>query len=177
MIESSAYGPDMALHWSMQAALAATDRVNRISSLDLPKAFAAIGEAVWWITIVNDSLKHSHKDDYATAVGLTTPSPSETLDGMRSVRNRIGHEVDLMDFVYPAATRESSPNGRITAWAWRSVAAPNRGQRAEKQHTRDLKLHNAYEAVLAGQNVIQAFTSATGFFEQFNRVRNGLIGT
>jgi hypothetical protein len=155
----------------------ATDRVNRISSLDLPKAFAAIGEAVWWITIVNDSLKHGHENEYTTAVRLTSPSPSETLDGMRSVRNRIGHEVDLVDFVYPAATRDSSPDGRITAWAWRSVAAPTRGKRSENEHARDLKLHKAYEAALAGQNVIQAFTLATGFFDQVNRVRDGLIGT
>lgn len=84
---------------------AATDRVNKIAASDLPRAFAAISEAVWWITIVSDSLRKADRAAYDRASELTTPNPVDTMRGLRSVRNRIGHGVDLVDFIEPIASR------------------------------------------------------------------------
>jgi hypothetical protein len=69
------YGPATALDWSLRAMNDATERINKIASSDRPRAFAAIGEAVWWITIVNDTLRDHHPAEYGQAVLLTFPDP------------------------------------------------------------------------------------------------------
>ena len=58
----------------MKALNYAADRVNKIAASDLPQAFAAIGEAVWWFTIVNDSLRHNHRAAYDQAATLSSLS-------------------------------------------------------------------------------------------------------
>jgi hypothetical protein len=157
------YGLATALDWSIKALNDATERVNRIAASDLPRAFAAIGEVVWWVTIVSDTLRHDHRAAFEQAATLTFPDPRGTLSGLRSVRNRIGHKVDLVDYIQPVASREWSADGRITAWAWNSVAPPEQGDRSDRQHQRDVELHRAYESELAGQNIWQPFILATGF--------------
>jgi hypothetical protein len=171
------YGSATALEWSLMAMNDATDRVNKIAASDLPGAFAAIGEAVWWITIVNDTLRHNHPAAYQQAAGLTSPDPADTINGLRSVRNRIGHKVDLVDFICPVAAREWSADGRITAWAWKPVPPPDQSDRTGRQHKRDLELHHGYTSALADRNIWQPFMLATGFFGQVFRVLGGEIGT
>jgi len=156
-----------ALLWSIKAMDDATERVNRIPASDLAAGFAAIGESVWWITIVDDTLRRTYRAEYKQAFKLTFPDPKDTLEGLRSVRNRVGHEVDLVSFIEPVASRSDRGDGRITAWAWRSVSPPKR---------RDDRLHEAYERALAGQNIWQPFGLATGFFSQVARIFNGEIG-
>ena len=177
MTAPEGYGPRTALDWSIKAMNEATDRINKIPASDLPRAFAAIGEAVWWITVVNDTLRHNYRAAYDQAVVLTFPEPTDTIHGLRSVRHRIGHEVDLVDFLQPAASREWSADGRVTAWAWRKVPPPEQGERTSRQHQWDLELHRAYEEALVGQNIWQPFMLATGFFGQVFRVLSGEIGT
>jgi hypothetical protein len=50
---------------------------------------------------------------------LTIPDPTDTVHALRSVRNRIGHKVDLVDFLEPVAARVrlSGPRGALNA-AW-----------------------------------------------------------
>jgi hypothetical protein len=43
----------------------ATERVNMVPASDRPRAFAAIGKAVWWINIVRDS--GTYLDDWMEA--------------------------------------------------------------------------------------------------------------
>jgi len=177
MSASEDYGPGVALDWSVKAMNEAADRINKVAASDLPRAFAAIGEAVWWITIVNDTLRHTHRAAYEQAAVLTSPGPADTLNGLRSVRNRIGHKVDLVDFLQPVASRQWSADDRITAWAWRTVPPPEQDGRTNRQHQRDLELHQAYQRALANQNIWQPFTLAQGFFGQVFRVLSGEIGT
>ena len=56
--EPTSLGAKVALDWSIQAMQRATNRLNQTSNLS--QAFAAIGESVWWITIVNDTVKDSN---------------------------------------------------------------------------------------------------------------------
>ena len=174
-VSTGNYGPTTALEWSVTAMNDATDRINKIPATDLPRAFAAIGEAVWWITIVNDTLRHNHRGAHDQAAVLTAPDPTDTINGLRSVRNRVGHKVDLVDFLEPLASRAWSADGRITAWAWKAVMPPERGDRGTRDHRRDLELHQAYERTLVGQNIWQPFMLATGFFNQVFRVLSGEI--
>ena len=74
------------------------------------------------------------------------------------------------------AAREGSADGRVTAWAWWPVPPPGQGERTDRQHTRGLELHRAYESALAGQNIWQPVMLATGFFGQVFQVISGEIG-
>jgi len=152
--------PMVALGFSVSAMNAAADRVNRVAAEDLEGAFAAIGEAVWWVTVVSDTLRNRHPDAYARALELQTPRVEEVIDGLRSVRHRIGHEVDLVDYLRPVASRPDLGDGRITAWAWKSVRAPTR------KHKRDLEGHRAYESAVAETNIVHTFTHALSFLRQ-----------
>jgi hypothetical protein len=103
------------------------------------------------------------------------PDPTDTINGLRSVRNRIGHKAGLAGFPEPVASRAWPAGGRITAWAWKAVTSPERGDRSTRDHRRDLELHQAYERALAGQNIWQPFMLVTGFFSQVFRVLSGEI--
>jgi hypothetical protein len=167
MTTADPYGPDVALDWSVMAMNDATDRVNKIAESNLPHTFAAIGEAVWWITIINDSLRHNHRTAYDRAIELTMPSPAATLLGLRSVRNCVGHEVDLVDFVQPIASRPDPGDGRITAWAWSHVRPPTPERRTKREYEGALRCHQAYEAAVVedgqGGNIVYTFGLVTGF--------------
>jgi hypothetical protein len=172
-------GAGDALVWSLEAMDAAMNRVNSVPASDLAAGFAAMGESLWWITVIADALHRDFPAEYDQALGLMSPNPADTLDGLRSVRNRVAHDVDLASFLVPVASRPDPGNGRITAWAWQAVASPEvggGGRANARQQGRADRLHEAYERVLVGQNVWQSYTVAQGFFGQIARVINGEIG-
>jgi hypothetical protein len=146
-----------ALDWSVVAMLDATNRVNTINASTVEAAFAAIGEAVWWITVVDDNLRDRYGKAYRRAAVLTVPPPGETMRGLRSVRNRIGHEVDVVEFVEAIGSRRDRGDGRVSAWAWRSVPPP------KSRAARDTAAYRAYENAVAGLNIVHTFGVATGF--------------
>jgi hypothetical protein len=149
------YGSWIALGWSVGAMQDAVERVNTVSSSEPHRAFAAIGEAVWWITIVDSTLRSRHRPAYDLAMFPSSfPPIAETIAGLRSVRNRIGHEVDLVDFIEPVASRPDLGDGRITAWRWKATRQPTR------RDARDLKGHRSYEDALAGRNIIDGLHGA-----------------
>ena len=49
-----------ALQWSITAMSDTTERLARVNAGDRPQAFALIGEAVWWVTIVDATLVRYH---------------------------------------------------------------------------------------------------------------------
>jgi hypothetical protein len=178
MFATTPLGPSDALVWSMKAMDEAINRVNRVATSDPAAGFAAIGESMWWITVVNDTLRRDYEVAYDQAPGMMSPNPTDTLDGLRSVRNRVGHDVDLVTFIEPVASRTDPGDGRITAWAWRSLPPPVEGaggRNRPHQQQRAEQLHQAYERALAGQNVWQSFNVAAGLFGQVARIINGEI--
>jgi hypothetical protein len=50
--------------------------------------------------------------------------PSRVLAGLRSIRNRMAHDVDLVDFAGLEAVRPDPGDGRIAAWVWQWVSPP-----------------------------------------------------
>jgi hypothetical protein len=147
------FDPESALDASIQAMANATARVNQT---DDPKmAFIAIGEAVWWITTVNQTLRM--EELYQTNVNNDAVL-RDTLAGLRSVRNRIGHEVNLVDYVNLEAKRpDQYGDGRTAAWSWKSVPPPDATWRAAMDDYR------AYQLTLVGRTVVEAFSRAEGF--------------
>lgn len=106
-----------ALLWSITAMNDTTERLSLVTAWDRPRAFAAIGEEVWWVTIVDATLVRHHLDAYDGVMAGLAPADrqltEQTLAGLRFVRNQIGDEADLAEFIEPGTGPGSgSGNGR-----------------------------------------------------------------
>ena len=124
-----------ALDWSITAMRDATGRLAAVTGRDRPRAFAAISEAVWWVTIVDATLVRHHPDTYdAVLAGQAQPERGQiegTLSGLRFVRNRMGQYLDPVDFIQPAEGRSGSAKGDgeaaggcVMGWVWKTVPEP-----------------------------------------------------
>ena len=105
-----------ALVWALTAMGDTTGRLPWVRAADGPRAFAVIGEAVWWVTIVDATLVRHHPDIYDNVMASQAPAQRRlvegTLTGLRFVRNRIGDEADLGEFI------EAGGAGRGTVGSW-----------------------------------------------------------
>ena len=123
-----------ALVWSITAMSDTTERLTRMRAWDRPRAFAVIGEAVWWVTIVDATLVRHHPDAYDAVMAGQAPAQrqlvEETLAGLRFVRNRIGDEADLAEFIEPGDAGPGAGERRITGWTWK----PCRNRRSRRFH-------------------------------------------
>jgi hypothetical protein len=163
-------GGASALQWSIVAMNGAADRLPTICADDLARGFAVIGEAVWWVTIVDATLVRHHPEPYDRVLDEATPAGrrliEDTLSGLRFVRNRMGHYVDHVDFLDPSADGSKTADGPITSWLWRSLPEPvlsglsPRGQAWERSRFR------AYQARLAGHAVGEVFGRAVEFLNR-----------
>jgi hypothetical protein len=155
-----------ALEWSITAMRDATGRLLRAQARDRSRAFTVIGEAVWWVTIVDGTLVRYHPDAYDDVLASRGRDDriivEGTLAGLRFVRNRAGQHVDHTDFILPDAPGD----GRVASWRWASMpepaltSLPPRGQAWEAARYRD------YEAFLAGRTVEETFGQAMAFLRQ-----------
>src|SRR5215468_6440985 len=117
-----------ALGWAIIAMRDTTERLGKVRARDRPRAFAVIGEAVWWVTIVDATLVRHHLDAYDGVMAGRTPAERQliegTLAGLRFVRNRIGDEAYLAEFIEPHDPGPDSGGGHITGWTWKPVPEP-----------------------------------------------------
>jgi hypothetical protein len=165
---SSPAGEVNALQWSMTAMSDTIERLPRVRASDRPRAFAVIGEAVWWVTIVDATLVRHHPEAYDAVLAGQTPAERRlvegTLAGLRFVRNRMGHEVDHVDFIRPQASRPG--DGRITTWTWKSVAKPALGALPPRGRAWETARYREYQAQLAGHTIGEVFARAAGFLRR-----------
>jgi hypothetical protein len=157
-----------ALGWSVTAMGESTQQLSQVGADNLPRGFAVISEAVWWVTIVDATLVRHHPADYDTVMAAQAPAAREqveaTLAGLRFVRNKIGGGVSLGEFVVPGT---SSPQGErtVTGWTWRPVpespmrSLPPRGRVWERTR------HQGYQVQLAGHTVGETFGRAAAFLK------------
>ncbi len=153
------FGERTALGLSVGAMSRAIARVSETA--DPSGAFAAIGEAVWWVTITDDTLRTRHRHAYQAAqaaLDRISPPLVSCLAGLRSVRNRIGHEVDLVDFVNLEDVRpdQFGDDGLQPGPGSTCRNQPGRTEREQENHRH-------YLAALAGRNVIEGFGIAETF--------------
>lgn len=108
-----------------------TGRLPRVRAADGPRAFAVIGEAVWWVTIVDATLVRHHPDIYDNVMASQAPAQRRlvegTLTGLRFVRNRIGDEADLGEFIEAGGAGPDGRQRRITSWTWKPLPDPALG--------------------------------------------------
>jgi hypothetical protein len=158
-----------ALDWSITAMCDATERLPRVRAWDRPRAFAVIGEAVWWVTIVDGTLVRHHPEAYDGVLAGQTAAErgliEGTLAGLRFVRNRMGHHVDHVDFIHPEAIRPGPDDGRITAWTWESVPPPALASLPPRGQAWEMTRYKAYQAQLADHTIGEIFGRAAAFLK------------
>jgi hypothetical protein len=158
-----------ALQWSITAMGDTVKRLTRMTAWDHPRAFTLISEAVWWVTIVDATLVRHHQDAYDRVIAGQTPAERQlaelTLAGLRFVRNRIGDEADLADFIEPGEAGPDSGNGHITGWTWRPVPEPKLASLSPRGQAWEMTRYQAYQAQLAGHTLGETFKRAAGFLK------------
>jgi hypothetical protein len=159
-----------ALQWSITAMNDTTKRLNRMTARDQARAFAAIGEAVWWVTIVDATLVRHHLDAYDRVMASQAPAQrqltEQTLAGLRFIRNRIGDEADLAEFVQPSHNGQDSAAGRVTGWTWKPMPEPKLAKLSPRRQAWEMARYRAYQAQLAGHTIGETFGRATAFLKR-----------
>jgi hypothetical protein len=156
-----------ALQWSITAMSDTTQRLARVRARDRLRGFAVIGEAVWWVTIVDATLVRHHPGAYDGVLADYNPAERQqvesTLAGLRFVRNRIGGGADLAEFIHSQA-RGPGPGGDCaTAWTWKPAPEPELEALAPRGQVWEKARYRAYQAQLAGHSIGHAFQPATAF--------------
>ena len=154
-----------ALAWSITAMSEATGRLAAVRAWDQSRAFAAIGEAVWWITMVDATLVRHHCEVYEAAMTAQTPAErwliKETLAGLRFVRNRIGRKARLEELIHPEGLGAGSR--RITGWTWKPAPEPALACLPPRGQAWEMARYHAYQAQLEGHTVGETFRRSVPF--------------
>jgi hypothetical protein len=157
---------ESALSWSVIAMRDTTERLGRVRATDRPQAFAVIGEAVWWATIVDATVVRYHPQFYETALAGLPDGERRLIEGvfggLRFVRNRMGYYADQADFIQP----QVDPEGRdapITEWTWKSLPRPALDSLPPRGREWELQRYGAYQEWLAGRAVGETFDRAARF--------------
>ena len=158
-----------ALQWSITAMSETAERLPWVGVWDRERAFAALGEAVWWITMVDATLVRHHLATYDRVMASQAVTERRliegTLAGLRFVRNWMGQHLDPADFIQPKADSRGHGMSRITAWTWRSVPEPVLSRLPPRGQAWELTRYWAYQAQLARHTIGQPFELAATFLK------------
>jgi hypothetical protein len=157
-------GEKSALDWSFAAMVETIDRLPRVKESEGARAITVIGEAVWWVTIVDATMVRYHPEAYDQVLAGAPDREviEHTLGGLRFVRNHMGHDIDLVDFV-TAARRGGGPREQIAIWTWRRLPCPEVGTLPPRAQEWELDRYQAYQHQLADRPVGEAFSRARSF--------------
>ena len=158
-----------ALEWSVSAMRDVTERLSGYRTQDQARALTMVGEAVWWVTIVDARLVRHYVDVYDGVMARQAPAERRltegTLAGLRFVRNQMGHGVDLLELIQPEASSPGAGAGRIAAWAWKSVPEPMLAFLPPRGQAWEMSRYHAYQAQLAGRTIGEIFGRAATFLK------------
>jgi anti-sigma B factor antagonist len=157
-----------ALAWSLSAMSEATARLPGVKVWDRPRALAAIGEAVWWITMVDATLVRHHPGVYEAVMAAEAPAQraviEQTLAGLRFVRNGMGRDGGLGDVIETGGM--GAGNRRITGWCWKSLPEPALGSFPPRGQAWEMARYLAYQACLAGHTIGETFGRVVTLLKQ-----------
>jgi hypothetical protein len=146
-----------------------TERLGKVKSHDQAQAFAVIGEAVWWVTIVDATLVRYYPDDYDDALARMPAAQRQTMEtmlaGLRFVRNRMGYYTDHADFIKACPDTEAGGDAPITEWTWRPLPVPAVETLPPRGQEWELSRYEAYQNLLAGLTVGETFGETSGFLD------------
>jgi endogenous inhibitor of DNA gyrase (YacG/DUF329 family) len=156
--------PAVAIDWSVIAMTEAAGRLAVASTWDLHRVAAAVGETVWWVTLVDATLVRYHLRDYERALAsreVRRRKTEGTLEGLRYVRNQLGKSVDPAEFVR-AAVGDDGGSG----WAWRPLPEPGLEALAVRARQWELSRYRAYQERLAERDIARTFARCAEFLAQ-----------
>lgn len=161
-------GEESALDWSFAAMVETIERLPRVKAWDGARAITVIGEAVWWVTIVDATMVRYHPDAYDRVLGDAPDRHviDQTLAGLRFVRNHMGHDIDHVDFVQAASRRRGTGRDQIANWTWRPLPCPALSTRSARSQDWERDRYEAYQQQLADRPVGEAFGRARSFLAQ-----------
>jgi hypothetical protein len=158
-----------ALAWAITAMSDTTQRLARVRAVDRPRAFTVISEAVWWITIVDATLVRHYAETYDAVMAGQTSTEHQllegTLAGLRFVRNQIGDEADLGEFIRCGQASQAAGKGHITGWEWQPVPEPVLRSLSPRGQAWEMTRYQAYQAHLAGHTIGETFHKAAEFLK------------
>ena len=163
---TDAVAEERALEWSLAGMHDVIEWLAGHQPADEATAFEAVGEAVWWVTIIDARLIRQYMDLYDAVLAahpqVQHPVIEGTLTGLRYVRNQLGEDHRPGRFIEPPAP--GAPAETVTA-AWRWVQLPEPGLTELLVHGQpwELTRYQAYEQWLAGNSVGQVFQRAGDF--------------
>lgn len=156
-----------ALSWSVIGMRDTTERLGRVRAADRPQAFAAIGEAVWWVTIVDATAVRYHSQAYDASLAALPDGERRavegTFGGLRFVRNRMGYYVDHVDFIRPESGASGDGDAPITLWTWRFLPKPALDSLPPRGRKWEMARYEAYREWLAGHSIGETFSRTAGF--------------
>jgi len=156
-----------ALLWSITAMSEATARLPHAGTWDRARAYAVVGEAVWWVTLVDATLVRHHPEPYDNVMAGQTPAERQqieaTLAGLRFVRNRISGEADLATFIRAAAPGKDPDNTCVTGWTWKPLPLPTLASLPPRAQAWERTRYQAYHAQLARHTLGEVFRRAATF--------------
>jgi hypothetical protein len=154
-----AAAPAVAIDWSVTAMTEATGRLAIAGGWELPRLAAAVGEAVWWVTLIDATLVRYHPREYEKALAdkdVRRRKTEETLEGLRHVRNQLGQSADPAGFISP-------PDDDGAAWTWRPLPGPQLDELAPRARQWELSRYRAYQARLASRDIARTFARCAEF--------------
>lgn len=153
--------PAPAIGWSVTAMAEAVERFGQAGTWDLPRTAAAVGETVWWITLVDATLVRYHPKSYENTMTGLGPAvrrgTEEALGGLRYVRNRIGRSTDPAELIRPGADG---------GWTWAPQAEPGLDGVPAGTREWELNRYRAYADHLAGRDIARIFRRCASFLER-----------
>ena len=155
-----AAAPSVAIGWSVTAMAEAVGRLAGASSWALPRVASAVGETVWWVTLVDATLVRYHPNAYDKALVSGTvhrPEAEGALAGLRYVRNQLGRSADPAGFMQPASADDGA------CWTWRPLPEPQLGAFTTRARQWEMSRYDAYQTRLAGREITRTFNLCAGF--------------
>ena len=81
------------------------------------------------------------------------------------MRNRIGDEADLAEFIEPGDAGPGAGQRRITGWIWKPLPEPALGSLSPRGQAWEMTRYRAYQAQLAGHTIGESFGRAAEFLK------------
>jgi hypothetical protein len=151
-----------ALAWSVTAMSEAAGRLPQVKAWDRPQALAAIGEAVWWITMVDATLVRHHPAVYDAVLTAQAPAErqliEETLAGLRFIRNWMGREAWLGEVVETGGM--NGDHRPVMGWTWKDAPEPPLGSLPPRRQAWEMARYRAYQTYLVGHTIGDTFGRA-----------------
>lgn len=147
--------------WVVNAMNRAADRMIHVHWHEPDRAFAVIGETLWWICVLDEMLRTKNQSAYEDGRPKDERASSLLL-GMRYARNCIAHSVDVLEYIEPTAVLRTIWASQYQAsWRWRQLppVQEKRGRTGEEE----------YERVVAGYDVKQTLVEALTFLRSSAR--------